>query len=131
MPTEINHPSMQGEPRCDEAMPHMDRPVRLSIVVPALNEQDNVTPLIEQVGQAMQRDSINFELIIVDDGSTDQTLERLQTLQTDRPWLRVLHRPAPRGQSAAFSTAGIGSAPSTSVVSSARPPAGSPSDSVR
>ncbi len=74
----------------------------LSIIVPALNEQDNVRPLIEQVGKAMSDARIDFELIIVDDGSTDQTLTRLKELQADRPWLRVLHRPAPRGQSAAM-----------------------------
>lgn len=102
MTTQTDNPATRGEPRRDEASPHTDRPIRLSIVVPALNEQDNVTPLIEQVGRAMQSDSIGFELIIVDDGSTDRTLERLKALQADRTWLRVLHRRAPRGQSAAM-----------------------------
>lgn len=102
MTLQPDNPATPGEPRRGEAVPRADRPVRLSIVVPALNEQNNVTPLVEQVGQAMQRDSIGFELIIVDDGSTDLTLQRLQALQADRPWLRVLHRPAPRGQSAAM-----------------------------
>ncbi len=74
----------------------------LSIVVPALNEQDNVTPLVEQVGQAMSDAGIHAELIVVDDGSTDQTLAKLTSLQAEHPWLRVLHRPAPRGQSAAM-----------------------------
>jgi glycosyltransferase involved in cell wall biosynthesis len=74
----------------------------LSIVVPALNEQDNVAPLVEQVGKAMADAGINAELIVVDDGSTDQTLTRLRSLQTDHPWLRVLHRPKPMGQSAAM-----------------------------
>lgn len=74
----------------------------LSVVVPALNEQDNVVPLVEQVGQAMSDAGIDAELIVVDDGSTDQTLARLTALQADRPWLHVLHRPSPRGQSAAM-----------------------------
>jgi len=75
---------------------------RLSVVIPALNEQDNVRPLAEQVGQVMQDAGIDFELIIVDDGSVDGTLDRLKQLQADRPWLRVLHRPIARGQSAAM-----------------------------
>ncbi len=81
--------------------PPEQRPT-LSIVVPALNEQDNVGPLVKQVGQAMSDAGINAELIVVDDGSTDQTLAKLTALQAQHPWLRVLHRPAPRGQSAAM-----------------------------
>ncbi len=74
----------------------------LSIVVPALNEQDNVGPLVEQVSKAMSDANIDAELIIVDDGSTDQTLSNLRSLQTQHAFLRVLHRPNPRGQSAAM-----------------------------
>lgn len=102
MSTETESPKHTGENRHGDVSPDTPRSVRLSIVVPALNEQDNVTPLIEQVGKAMQRDAIGFELIIVDDGSSDQTLARIKALQPERPWLRVLHRPAPRGQSAAM-----------------------------
>ena len=78
------------------------QPPRLSIVIPALNEQDNVGPLVEKVGAVMQEAGIAFELIIVDDGSNDATLDRLKQLQAERPWLRILHRPEARGQSAAM-----------------------------
>ncbi len=82
--------------------PHpMDTP-ELSIVVPALNEQDNVGPLVEQVDDAVRGAGVAAELIIIDDGSTDATLERLMELAATRPWLRVLHRPEPRGQSSAM-----------------------------
>ncbi len=74
----------------------------LSIVVPALNEQDNVKPLVEQVSKAMTDAGIDAELIIIDDGSTDQTLTKLNALQADHPFLRVLHRASPQGQSAAM-----------------------------
>ena len=74
----------------------------LSIVIPALNEQDNVAPLVQQVSKAMTDGGIDAELIIIDDGSTDQTLTNLKTLQAEHPFLRVLHRPEPRGQSAAM-----------------------------
>ncbi len=87
---------------------------QLSVVIPALNEQDNVAPLVEQVGKVMQDAGVRFELIIVDDGSTDQTLARLRQLQTERPWLRVLHRPEPKGQSAAM-FAGIQAATGTCI----------------
>lgn len=81
----------------------------LSIVVPALNEQDNVRPLVEQVDAAVIARGIDAELIIVNDGSTDETAARLAQLQSQYPWLRVLHRDAAQGQSAAMH-AGIAAA---------------------
>ncbi|MDP7347135.1 MAG: glycosyltransferase family 2 protein, partial [Phycisphaeraceae bacterium] len=80
-----------------------DRPT-LSIVIAALNEQDNVAPLIEQVRQAVIDRDIDTELIIVDDGSTDQTLARLTALQADHTWLRLLQHERNLGQSAAWRT---------------------------
>ena len=82
----------------------------LSIVIPALNEQDNVQPLVEQVERSV-RDAagLDAELIVVDDGSDDQTLPRLKELAASRPWLVVLHRDRPRGQSSAM-FAGIAAA---------------------
>ncbi len=77
-------------------------PPVLSIVVPALNEEDNVGPLVDEVQQTLDPAGITFELIIVDDGSTDATLPRLRELAQSRPWLRVLHRAQPRGQSSAM-----------------------------
>ncbi|MCE9591683.1 MAG: glycosyltransferase family 2 protein [Planctomycetes bacterium] len=81
--------------------PTHDTP-ELSIVVPALNEEDNVGPLVEEVRRAVIDAGIAAELIVVDDGSTDATPQRLRDLQTKNPWLRVLRRDKARGQSAAM-----------------------------
>ena len=81
------------------AQPH-DGP-ELSIVVPALDEQDNVIPLTEQVKSAIIDQNIAAELIIVDDGSTDATAQKLAQLASQYPWVRPLSRPKPMGQSAA------------------------------
>ncbi|MCC6579302.1 MAG: glycosyltransferase family 2 protein [Phycisphaeraceae bacterium] len=74
----------------------------LSIIVPALNEEDNVGPLVDEVRRAVLDAGIDAEMIVVDDGSTDQTLPRLRELQKQHPWLRLLHRDKARGQSSAM-----------------------------
>lgn len=74
----------------------------LSIVIPALNEEANIGPLVEQVRQSVCEQGIDAELIVVDDGSTDGTLERLRELAGRYPWVRPLHRDRPAGQSAAM-----------------------------
>ena len=86
----------------------------LSIVVPALNEVDNVGPLVDEVEQNVRGAGVEAELIVVDDGSTDGTSEKLRELQQNRPWLRVLRRPKPQGQSSAM-YAGIQAARGTYV----------------
>ena len=74
----------------------------LSIVIPALDEEDNLAPLVEQVRQVVIDAGVDAELIIVDDGSTDGTLAKLLVLAEQYPWLRPLHRARPLGQSAAL-----------------------------
>jgi dolichol-phosphate mannosyltransferase len=79
----------------------------LSVVAPAHNEQENVTELVEQVGRACTLIGRPFEFIVVDDGSTDRTRERILALMPERPWLRCVamtRTPSGRGngQSAAF-----------------------------
>ena len=77
--------------------------------MPALDEQDNVRPLVEEVGRVMAEAGIAAELIVVDDGSHDATPEQLRELMTEHHFLRVLRRPEARGQSAAMH-AGIAAA---------------------
>jgi glycosyltransferase involved in cell wall biosynthesis len=74
----------------------------LSVVVPALNEQDNVEALVAEIRRAVMEAGIVTELLIVDDGSSDATLARLGALAEQHAWLKVLHRDKPMGQSAAM-----------------------------
>jgi glycosyltransferase involved in cell wall biosynthesis len=82
---------------------------KLSIVVPALDEQDNVEPLVAEIDLGVRQAGVEAELILVDDGSSDGTLERGRALTRVHDWVRVLHRPRPQGQSAAMH-AGIAAA---------------------
>lgn len=77
--------------------------MRLSIVVPVCNEQDNILPLLEEIEAAL-RDQHEFEVICVDDGSTDGTRERLAEGMARHPRLRVLAHAKHCGQSAALLT---------------------------
>lgn len=52
--------------------------VGLSVVVPVYNEEDNVLPLVEQVHAALKTMHLTWQLILVDDGSSDRTAEKLR-----------------------------------------------------
>jgi dolichol-phosphate mannosyltransferase len=55
-------------------------PVELSVVIPAYNEEQNITLLYERLVAALDPLGISYEIIIVNDGSRDRTLELLQGL---------------------------------------------------
>lgn len=74
----------------------------LSLVIPAYNEQENIPTLLQRVSAALDQVGKPFEVIIVDDGSTDQTPQLLADAMKTRPWLRVLRMARNSGQSAAF-----------------------------
>ena len=78
--------------------------MQLSIVVPVRNEQDNVLPLIEEIHAALQ-DRAEFEVVYVDDGSSDATPARLSEAMARFPRLRVLRHRDSCGQSTALATA--------------------------
>lgn len=76
---------------------------RLSVVVPVKNEQDNVEPLVREIAAALSG-STTFEILYVDDGSTDATHARLQALKAEFPMLRVIRHRDSCGQSRAVTT---------------------------
>jgi dolichol-phosphate mannosyltransferase len=75
----------------------------VSIVVPVRNEADNIAPLIDEIAAALDK-NLNFEIIYVNDGSTDRTEAELTQLMASRPWLRQIKHQTSCGQSAAVST---------------------------
>lgn len=77
------------------------RPV-LSVVVPVFNEAENVVPLAMEISAALQSLAGGFELIFVDDGSSDHTVAALAG--SGLPHLRVIRHRANAGQSAAIAT---------------------------
>jgi dolichol-phosphate mannosyltransferase len=78
-----------------------DKPY-LSLVIPAYNEQENVPTLLQRVGAALAQTGKPFEVLIVDDGSNDDTPRLLEDGMKQYPWLRVIRMAKNGGQSAAF-----------------------------
>jgi dolichol-phosphate mannosyltransferase len=74
----------------------------VSIVVPVLDERDNLEPLVEEIGEAFVGSGLVLEIVLVDDGSRDGSGERIADLARSRPCVRGLHFRENRGQSAAL-----------------------------
>jgi len=74
----------------------------ISVVAPLLNEQDNIEPLYEQITRALSG-ICDYELIFVDDGSTDESFDILSRLQKADPRVRVIQFRKNFGQTAALS----------------------------
>ena len=72
----------------------------IAVVVPVRNEAGNVAPLVEEIAAALTPLGA-FEVIYVDDGSSDATPAELARLAATRPWLRHIRHAQSCGQSAA------------------------------
>jgi dolichol-phosphate mannosyltransferase len=85
-------------------MPESTLPVPdVSVVVPVMNEAENVAPLTLEIVAALRGQGPS-EIVFVDDGSTDGTIEALQRLQRELPNLRVISHQGNYGQSRAIRT---------------------------
>src|SRR5262245_52874248 len=73
-----------------------------SLVIPAYNEQENIPTLLERVEKSLSQTGKPFEVILIDDGSTDLTATMLSDAMKKLPWLRVMRMQKNAGQSAAF-----------------------------
>ena len=89
----------------------------LSIVIPVHNESPNIKPLYDELTQTLSQYGRSYELLIVDDGSTDDSFEQLAALQARDPRLRVIRFRRNFGQTAAFA-AGIKHARGRLIVTS-------------
>jgi len=72
----------------------------LSLVVPVFNERDNLPLLVREIAAALA--GRRYEIVTVDDGSTDGSLEALKTLKRAHPELHIVAFAANAGQTAAF-----------------------------
>ena len=75
----------------------------LSVVVPLYNEEGNIVPLHEHLEGCLQLCKQSYEIIYVDDGSTDATFAKLQNVVRDNPCIRIVQLSRNFGQTAALS----------------------------
>lgn len=74
----------------------------LSVVVPMFNEADGAPALVREISAAL--DTVDHEIIVVNDGSTDQTLAALDRTRPSVPRLRIISHTLNAGQSRALRT---------------------------
>ncbi len=74
------------------------------MVIPAHNEAENLGPLVREIGAALARTGGTWEIVLVDDGSSDATPARAAELAREIPHFRAVRHPSSRGQSFAVAT---------------------------
>jgi dolichol-phosphate mannosyltransferase len=79
---------------------------RLSVVVPVKNEAENIEPLIREIVAAVST-LADYEIVYVDDGSTDATLAELKRLAAELPQLKIVRHQASCGQSTAITSGSL------------------------
>lgn len=77
--------------------------MELSVVIPVHNESDNILPLLEETAAALDG-RYDYEVVVVDDGSSDQTPLRLREAARRFPRVRIVRHARRSGQSTALAT---------------------------
>ncbi len=74
----------------------------LSVIIPVYNEEENVAPLATELLEVLNSLKTSFEIIFIDDGSTDCSYARLKELQQQFPAIRIIKFKKNCGQTAGF-----------------------------
>jgi dolichol-phosphate mannosyltransferase len=69
----------------------------LSVVLPAHNEEACIRSVVEEIAAALVREKIAFDIVIVDDNSSDSTGALIDTLTREYAYIKAVHRRAPCG----------------------------------
>ena len=81
--------------------------MEISVVIPARNEAPNIAPLVAEIRAALDGRA-DYEIVYVDDGSSDGTADAVRAVMADFPRLKLLRHAASCGQSAAIRTGVLG-----------------------
>jgi dolichyl-phosphate beta-glucosyltransferase len=75
--------------------------VTFSVILPAYNEQDRILPYLTSIARHLSQRGDPYEIVIVDDGSRDETAQQVTRFALDAPAVRLIRLPANRGKGAA------------------------------
>src|SRR6478609_5484240 len=78
--------------------------VALSIIFPAYNEAERIGPTLRSFNNYLATKGISYEIIVVDDGSTDSTVALVESLKTEISSLRLVVQPQNKGKGCAVRT---------------------------
>lgn len=84
-------------PRMSETVP-----VDLTLIIPVLNEVENLRPLVQEIVATLDNEPLNYEVIFIDDGSNDGSYEMMEKLHREYPQVGAIRFRRNFGQTAAF-----------------------------
>ena len=70
----------------------------LSVVIPAYNEEERISTSLQAIGGYLGDQSYTYEVLVVDDGSTDRTIEICRAFASEHGWPKALHYPVNHGK---------------------------------
>lgn len=87
----------------------------ISLIIPCYNEQSNIIPFTTTISRLAEQHNINFELLFINDGSTDRTLDNLIKAQADNKAIKIINFTRNFGKEAA-TTAGLDQASGDAII---------------
>ncbi|HEX2592124.1 MAG TPA: glycosyltransferase family 2 protein [Rhizomicrobium sp.] len=82
-----------------------DNTVPFSLLIAVMNEEENIKPVLREIAGALKgRDPASYEIVFVDDGSTDNTVRELLDMKSEMPMLRLVQHDRNYGKSTALRT---------------------------
>src|SRR5438105_6725457 len=82
-----------------------ERRLDLSLVIPVLDEAQSLPELVRRIREALEPERLSYEILFVDDGSTDSTGEVIERLHAEDARVRAIRFRRNYGKSAALSVA--------------------------
>jgi glycosyltransferase involved in cell wall biosynthesis len=82
----------------------MSSEIEISMVIPVFNEEENLVPLTEEIESVMKGVGKTFEIVYINDCSTDTSLQVMRELQKSKPFVRIINHSVNSGESAGQAT---------------------------